>query len=162
MSTSIKLSEKEIAQNKLNAIAKSKEAIKGTKKLSNDDLLKLDLNALDLNQMKSLIKENVKTKSVSEKFQMYKFERKDLEVKEVKRLRTKIRNQRNKICDNILFFFSNEQKNELKKEIERFNLFYKETYLLNDFSLVSICQSNADDETKVKLNFMLRIIKETK
>lgn len=164
MSTLKNTSEKEIAQNKVNAIEKSKEAIKNvsSKKMSNKNLLEIDLETLDLNNLKGLIKDNVKTKNISERLQMYKFERTDLESKEVKKLRTKIRNQRNKICDNILHSFSTDNATELKKHITLFNSFYKETYLLNDFSLISICQSNADDDTKVKLSFMLKIIKETK
>lgn len=155
-------SEKEIADNKKNAIEKSKEALK-KKNLSMKDLASLDLETLDLNNLKGLFKDNnVKTKEVTERFQMYKFERLNLDAKEVKRKRTKIRNERNKICDNILSAFVNENKTDLKKNIDKFNVFYKENYLLNDYSLVSICQSNADDETKFRLKSMLEIIKKTK
>lgn len=161
MKTNVTTSENQIKEQKNALIEKRKEEIKNPK-LSNKNLLELDLNNLDLSNIKGLIKENVKTKEISTKFQMYKFERTDLSTKEQKKKRTQIRNKRNKLTDNILYFFSNDKKEELKKEINLFNQFYKETYILNDLSLISICQSNADEDTKIKLNFMLKIVKEFK
>lgn len=52
--------------------------------------------------------------------------------------------------------------NELKNEINLFNEFYKETYLLNDYSLNSICQNNSDNETKIKTKLFLQIVKNNK
>ena len=79
-----------------------------------------------------------------------------------KKKRQILRKQRNKFVDNVLFFKSQKNNVELKKEIESFNKFYKETYILNDYSLNSICQNNSDNETKIKVKMFLQIVKSFK
>ena len=136
-----------------------KELINTTKNLMNDDnLLNLDLENLDNANFDLLINEvskNLKQKKETSKDKMYK-----IEVD--KKQRQILRKKRNKFVDNVLFFQSQKMTNELKNEINLFNEFYKETYLLNDYSLNSICQNNSDNETKIKTKLFLQIVKKHK
>jgi hypothetical protein len=136
-----------------------KEIIATSKNLFNDEnLLNLDLESLDTNNIDLLVSElskNLKQKKESNKDKMYK-----IEVD--KKKRQILRKQRNKFVDNVLFFHSQKNEIELKKEIDLFNTFYKETYLLNDYSLNSICQNNSDNETKIKTKVFLQIVKSFK
>jgi hypothetical protein len=136
-----------------------KEIIATSKNLFNDEnLLNLDLESLDSENIDLLVSElskNLKQKKESSKDKMYK-----IEVD--KKKRQILRKQRNKFVDNILFFKSQKNEIELKKEIDLFNKFYKETYILNDYSLNSICQNNSDNETKIKVKMFLQIVKSFK
>lgn len=159
MNANVTTSEKQIKENKENAIAKSKEAIKNSQSISKS-ILDIDLNNIDADNLKDLLnKSSVKiNKEVNERFKMYKFETLSLTDKEEKRKRTKIRKQRNKFIENVLYFFQTDKKNELAKEIKEFISFYKSEYCLNDFSLKSLANDNSDKDTKEKIVFMLKII----
>jgi len=159
MGTTIVTSEKEIAKQKENVIAKRKESIKGqTNKVKN--LIDLDLDSLDAKNLKDLIsKSNLKVdREVNAKFQMYKFERENLTDKEEKKQRTKMRKQRNKLVDNIIYFFSVDKAKELIAEIKSFREFYLKEYTLNDYSIKSLASDNSDKETLEKIKIMLSII----
>lgn len=136
-----------------------KTIIETSKNLMNDDnLLNLDLENLDDANLDLLVNElskNIKQKKETSKDRMYKNE-------VDKKQRQIIRKKRNKFVDNVLYFQSQKMNNELKNEINLFNEFYKETYLLNDYSLNSICQNNSDNETKIKSKLFLQIIKNQK
>jgi len=136
-----------------------KTIIETSKNLMNDDnLLNLDLENLDDANLDLLVNElskNIKQKKETSKDRMYKNE-------VDKKQRQIIRKKRNKFIDNVLYFQSQKMQNELKNEINLFNEFYKETYLLNDYSLNSICQNNSDNETKIKCKLFLQIIKNQK
>ena len=157
-------SEKDLKVKKDLAIQRSKEQIKNptSNKLTNEKILDLDFENLDLNNIKSLIKSNVKTKEVTTNVAMYKFERLSLSTEQIKKERSRIRRERNKLSNNILKYFENDLKDNLKKEIVLFNKFYKETYLLNDYSINSIAKAHSDKDNLVKLNLMLQIIKKVK
>ena len=43
--------------------------------------------------------------------------------------------------------------------VKEFVSFYKENYILNDFSLLSISSNNRDKDTEILLNSMLEVIK---
>lgn len=136
-----------------------KELINTTKNLMNDDnLLNLDLENLDNANFDLLINEvskNIKQKKETSKDRMYK-----IEVD--KKVRQTLRKKRNKFIDNVLFFQSQKMNKELKNEIDLFNEFYKEIYILNDYSLNSFCQNNSDNETKIKSKLFLQIVKNFK
>jgi hypothetical protein len=76
---------------------------------------------------------------------------------EMKKFRGLMRRKRDGIFNNILFFAKGRKIEELKKEIAIFEKFYKENYLINDFSIFSI--SNKEDSS---LSLGLEIIKEFK
>ena len=66
-------------------------------------------------------------------------------VENKKNLRSKLR----KIAENFaktIIAEKNEEK--LKSLIENFNEFYKSFYLINDYSLNSICSNNTDEQIK--------------
>jgi hypothetical protein len=136
-----------------------KEIISTSKNLMNDDnLLNLDLETIDDANLDLLVLElskNIKQKKETSKDRMYKNE-------VDKKQRQILRKKRNKFVDNVLFFHSQKMLVELKNEINLFNEFYKEVYLLNDYSLNSICQNNSDNETKIKSKLFLQIIKNQK
>lgn len=158
-------SQKDLKAKKDLAIEKAKEKIKNptsSKKMTDEQLLNLDFENLDLKNITSLIKSNVKTKEISTKDKMYKFERENLSKDEIQKKRSKIRKERTKFAENILNSFSNGLLEKCKIHIKGFNKFYKETYLLNDLSIGSIAQNNSDKDTLVKLNLMLQIIKKLK
>lgn len=75
-----------------------------------------------------------------------------------KSLRTKLRHKRNSFANNIILYAQNKDLVNLQKEIKDFNSFYKETYVLNDYSLKSISSNNRDKESELLLNMMLSII----
>lgn len=135
-----------------------KEIIATSKNLFNDEnLLNLDLENLDSENINLLVNElskGLKQKKET-KDKMYK-----IEVD--KKQRQILRKQRNKFVDNVLFFKSQKNEIDLKKEIDLFNKFYKETYILNDYSTNSICQNNSDNETKIKVKVFLQIVKSFK
>jgi RNA processing factor Prp31 len=136
-----------------------KTIIETSKNLMNDDnLLNLDLDSIDNANLDLLVNElakNIKQKKETSKDRMYKNE-------VDKKQRQILRKKRNKFVDNVLFFQSQKMLVELKNEINLFNEFYKEVYLLNDYSLNSICQNNSDNETKIKSKLFLQIIKNQK
>lgn len=73
-----------------------------------------------------------------------------------KNLRTKLR----KISENFAkSIISEKDKNKLNSLIENFKEYYKGIYLLNDFSVNSICSNNTDNETKKLYEQMFEIIK---
>lgn len=142
-------------QNKKAFIDAQKNAIKNE--------TKIDLKAIDFNNLKNKIKvSNIKVKETIEKTKMYKFESTIVDLKELKKLRSKMRNKRNAFANNIILNFQKENVENLIKEVNNFDKFYKENYILNDYSLISISSNNRDKETEILLTSMLNIIKELK
>lgn len=161
MSTKKELSQKDLkdAQNK-----DLKDALKLTQKELTDKL-----NLFDFSKIKIKEKKSNDTKSKDDmyyyQFLFKKYQNKDYSIlnkdefkKLGQRLRTKIRNKRNSFANNIIFYAQNKNLIELQKEIVSFNSFYKETYILNDYSLKSISSTNRDEESTILLNMMLDII----
>lgn len=66
-------------------------------------------------------------------------------VENKKNLRAKLR----KIAENFAkTIIAEKNEDKLKSLIENFNEFYQSFYLVNDYSLNSICSNNTEDETK--------------
>lgn len=146
-------SEKEIAEKKQNVIEQRKSEIKNA-----SDSLFESTDFLNLENQISKMK--VSEKQVGKgRDLMYKFERQNLSSKEVKRERSKIRKKRDAFADNIILFAKKKDEVQLKKEILDFKKWYVDTYILNDFSLISLSSNNRDKDTEDKLNLMLNIIK---
>lgn len=135
-----------------------KEILNSKNLMNDENLLNLDLDSLDSNNLDSLINnvsKNIKQKTVSQKDRLYK-----IEVNKQKR--QQIRKKRDAHINNVLFLYSQKNNVELKKEIDLFDKFYKETYTLNDYSDNSIMQNNSDNETKIKVKIFLKIVKDSK
>lgn len=135
------------------------DEILNSKNLMNDEnLLNLDLENLDSNNLDLLIKEvskNTKQKTELKRDSLYK-------ISVDKKIRQQIRKKRDSYITNVLFLKSQNNVSELKKELDLFDKFYKETYSLNDYSDNSIMQNNSDNETKIKVKLFFAIVKQIK
>ena len=102
------------------------------------------------NNTKGLLTTNMGTKKLS----VYK---EDCFVgcsdKEKKSLRKKFRNVLLSIAKSLI---EEKNKDNKKKLINAFNEFYKDTYLVNDYSLQSVCNENLSNEKKQILEKALR------
>ena len=102
---------------------------------------------------KGLLKTSLGTKKAS----IYKDEIfSDCNEKEKKSLRKKLRNMLFSCASSLL----NEKNKENQKAlIKAFNDFYKECYLINDYSLNSVCNENLKQEKKEILSNALNLCK---
>ena len=140
------------AKNLVNEILNSKNL------MNDENLLNLDLENLDSNNLDLLIKEvskNTKQKTELKRESLYK-------ISVDKKIRQQIRKKRDSFITNVLFLKSQNNSSELKKELDLFDKFYKETYSLNDYSDNSIMQNNSDNETKIKVKLFFAIVKQIK
>lgn len=105
------------------------------------------------NNTKGLLKTNLGTKKAN----IYKDEIfTDCNEKEKKSLRKKLRNMLFSCATSLL----NEKNKENQKAlIKAFNDFYKECYLINDYSLNSVCNENLKTEKKEILSNALNLCK---
>lgn len=76
--------------------------------------------------------------------------------KEKKSLRKKLRNTLFSLCSSLISETEKEKQNKL---IKSFNDFYKSVYVINDYSLQSICNENLKSEKKDILQQALNICK---
>lgn len=117
------------------------------KKTAKDILLSLQ------NETAGLLKTNLGTKKAS----IYKDEIfSECSDKEKKSLRKKLRNILYSLCSSLI-----DEKEETKKKklISSFNEFYKQVYIINDYSLQSVCNENLKSEKKEILQNALNICK---
>jgi chlorite dismutase len=77
---------------------------------------------------------------------------------EGKKWRNKMRNTLRRHSDNILLYAKHSRLEDLKKEIDAFNAFYKGNFRINDYSLSSISSSSDEGKTQ-NYSLMLDIIK---
>ena len=129
--------------NKVNA-----NAVVESKKISAKDILS-NLQ----NETAGLLKTNLGTKKAT----IYKeniFE--NCSDKEKKSLRKKLRNTLFSLCSSLI-----DEKEETKKKklISSFNEFYKQVYIINNYSLQSVCNENLKSEKKEILQNALDICK---
>ena len=132
-----------------------------TEKKSN--LLDINLDSLNFDKIekKIQIKTKIEEKKSSSKDLIYKFQLdNNLTDKQKKSLRTKLRNKRINLEKDILKYYSENNNAELKKEISNFITFYKENYILNDFSLYSLISNNTDTEKMKRTDETINVIKE--
>lgn len=76
--------------------------------------------------------------------------------KEKKSLRKKLRNTLFSLCSSLISETEKEKQNKL---IKSFNNFYKSVYIINDYSLQSVCNENLKTEKKDILQQALNICK---
>jgi|SRR5882757_622177 len=81
--------------------------------------------------------------------------------REGKQFRGKMRNSLQRFSNNIFYNEKIQNLDELKKEIAKFEIFYKENYRINDYSLKSLSSSNDPAKNK-DIDLLLRIIAESK
>ena len=98
---------------------------------------------VNVNEILSKVTANLKTNSGRNE-SIYKKEIFE-NVENKKNFRSKLR----KIAENFAKTINNEKNQEnLKSLIKDFEEFYKSFYILNDYSVNSICSNNTDEQTK--------------
>ena len=108
---------------------------------------------------------NVELKEKNKKETIYiypeNFTQKMISETEGKQHRNKIRNQMKRFVNNIQLFAKFNRIDDLKKEINSFDEFYKKNFRITDYSFASI--SNTKNEAKeADLKLMLEIINEVR
>jgi len=124
-----------------------------TKKLENVNVSKIEEN----------VKADKKEKSAKvERTNVYAFDYKNLSTDDLKKKRQNARNKLSSFTKNIINYSDFQKDNEkLGEEIKNFTSFYKEIYLLNDFSVKSV-RNKVDEKEKRDLERMFQIIQENK
>lgn len=145
------------------------EVLEATSNISESDLLD-KLNAINTIDIKVKEKKN-KDKRSNTDFYKYQFlfnkyfemdfNSIDKDTFKIKgqRLRTKLRNKRNAFSNNIILYKNQSNIELLQKEVKEFISFYLETYVLNDYSLISLSSNNRDKDSEILLKSMLEIVK---
>ena len=111
-----------------------------------------------LSTFKTLKKEGKEKVSLIYKDEVYK----DLNDKQRKSLRQKVRKKRHAFAKDIIALNDAKEDKLLKESIATFIKFYKTFYKLNDLTLSSLSAKNNDDDTSLLLNAMLKVINEAK
>lgn len=75
-----------------------------------------------------------------------------------KTVRRKLRNMLDSFIGSIIRSYASKNIDLLKKQVKDFNIFYKENYRLNDFSIESLISANTDQLKKKHVKDMLTII----
>ena len=126
-----------------------------------DEIVKINLSKFS----KALESKIIERKS-TERITLYKypntFTKEQINAKQGKQFRSKLRTKLNNFTNNIFLFAKQNRVSELKTEIKNFDSFYKENYLLNDYSLNSLTNINEDKEKFTNIKLMLEIINEVK
>lgn len=129
-----------------------------TKTTKNNESTKQVVNAKDIistfaNNTKGLLQTSLGTKKAS----IYKVEIFDnCNDKEKKSLRKKLRNMLFSCASSLI---NEKDKEKQKSLIKAFNDFYKSCYVINDYSLSSVCNENLKQEKKEILENALNICK---
>lgn len=149
--------EKEVANNKVNKVsakkAKAQAKANSTIKLSVDNIFK-NLNEKTNGLLKT---------SLGKKTEIYiEFLFSELNEKQKKAYRKKLRNTTFSLLDSICKAKEEKKQNELKTLVSAFKEFYKEVYKVNDFSFSSIASENTKDTKKEVLTKGLNIVKNFK
>ena len=140
------------AKNKDIVLKAKKEAIKEGTKFNFKDL-----DFVNLRKETEKIKVSKSSKSLTKNF-LYKFERLELDTKKQKSLRVKIRKNLTNKIDNIIYYFNEQNEKDLILSIKDFKDFYLDTYVLNDYSITSICANNTDVDKIKKIEMVLKIV----
>lgn len=131
-------------------------------KMTLEQILNLPDDQIDEKIIESLLSENKDIQSFSKKktkngkAKLYK----DSAYKEnesSKRFRDRIRKERNNLINSINTL--RNDKENLKNAIKAFDIFYKKTYSLNDYSLESLGRKNSDNDTMANVKLALNIIR---
>lgn len=139
--------EKEVANNKVNKVS----AKKAKAKAKANSLIALDVLKSVKEKNAGLFKTSLGTKTEIYKKELFE----GANEKQIKSLRKKFRN----VTFNFLSTIAT--KNADKKLIEGFMSFYKQVYVLNDFSFPSIASENTKEEKKKILIKGLEIVKKS-
>lgn len=130
-----------------NKVESAKQVVNNTKVSAKDILANLQKDT------QGLLKTSLGTKRES----IYKSEIfSESTEKEKKSLRKKLRNTLFSLCSSLIDEKDEQKKNKL---IKSFNDFYKQVYVINDYSLQSVCNENLKAEKKETLQKALELCK---
>lgn len=141
-----------VANANANANAKEKQVTKKVSKKTLEEKTKIADEILNRvrNNTKGLLNTNLGTKKLS----IYKEECfTGYSDKEKKSLRKKFRNVLLSIAKSLI---EEKNKDNKKKLVNAFNEFYKDTYLIHDYSIQSVCNENLSNEKKQILEQALK------
>lgn len=152
--------------NQKNVIAKKTNIVTTSKnedvKVKNNEIVKINLSKFT-KQLESKILE----KKSNERTTLYKypieFTKADVNNKKIGgKFRANKRNRLSTFVNNILLFTKHNRLEDLLAEIKLFDTFYKEFYLVNDYSLTSLTNVNEEKEKFADLKLALTIIQDVK
>lgn len=136
----------------------NEEIVKNNLETISDDFIK-NLDSLNLESIEKItLKNDYSHKVGNKKDNLYK--NKPIDKEQQKKFRQKMRKLRESFQNKICFLYSQNDSENLKKEIKNFLEFYKNEYVLNDFSLNSLVYPNADGQTKEKTTEFLTVLKQ--
>lgn len=142
-------------------IKKNKNLKESAKQVNNVKVEEVESKKISAKDILSTLQKNtnglLKTSLGTKKATIYKEDIfSECSDKEKKSLRKKLRNTLFSICSSIISEIEEEKQNKL---IKIFNDFYKSIYVINDYSLQSICNENLKTEKKDILQQALNICK---
>jgi hypothetical protein len=126
-----------------------KDSIKNDTKIENLDFITLKNSVSKI----KVVEKNTK----GNRNKMYKFEYSNLSKQQTKSLRTKARNERNIFLNNLILNFQKDNISECKKIVKEFKDFYIKTYVLNDYSVISLSNNNRDKDTTILIETFLKV-----
>lgn len=88
------------------------------------------------------------------------FKKEDVNAEKGKNWRNNKRGRVKRYVGNILLYAKHKRMDDLQKEISEFKAFYSEFYILNDYKIDSISNSNKEKDNE-ELQLMLDIVKQT-
>lgn len=119
---------------------------------------------MNLAQFKSLLDVKQLDSTKGERSTIYKypdtFTKEDINDKKGKHFRSSLRTKLKNFSNNIFIFAKSEQIENLKSEVEKFNSFYKENYILQSYKIESITNVNQDKSKFQDIVLMLNIVNE--
>lgn len=129
----------------------NKVTINESQKMINDsELLDKNLDEINFESLLSELEEKSKKEIKGKKESQYK-------IPVSTSIRKKLREKRDILMNEILVNRNDSKK--LKSAFNTFDIFYRETYSLNDYSLLSMCSNNSEETTKVRLQLILDLMK---
>lgn len=148
--------------------AKNTNAKKSTAKNQNAEISKTEkketvLKTINLNKFAEQLKNVPDEKIRADRSLIYKYpetySKSDINGEKGKKFRSNLRNKLNRFNSNIFTFAKREDVENLKKEVESFDAFYTENYMLQNYEVSSVTSKTED---KSDLQLMFDIIKDVK
>lgn len=139
----------------------NKNLKESAKQVNNVKVEKVESKKISVKDILSTLQKNtnglLKTSLGTKKATIYKEDIfSECSDKEKKSLRKKLRNTLFSLCSSLISETEKEKQNKL---IKNFNDFYKSVYVINDYSLQSVCNENLKSEKKDILQQALNICK---
>jgi predicted TIM-barrel fold metal-dependent hydrolase len=126
--------------------------------ITDDQILNMDLDNANLDELLQNVTQETKTVRGS-KESLYRNSPED--ATEKKSYRSKMRRKIKSFVKNGIYLAQQKNKKELQALIVEFNKFYKAEFILNDYSVGSVCAKHTDLERQGRIKLFLQIVKKT-